>query len=74
MPFTDMQNMYINMTNDMSSPASICLVWRVYIFDISVTGIMVICTDPTSLMYIPVQERYISTDRYTPVRTEYAPE
>ncbi len=24
--------------------------------------------------YILVQERYISTDRYTPVRTEYVPE
>ena len=38
MPFTDMQNMWINMTNNMSSPASICLICKGYIFDISVTS------------------------------------
>ena len=43
MPFTDMQNMSINMTNNMSSSVSICLIWKGYIFDISV--ILVICTD-----------------------------
>ncbi len=32
------------MTNNMSSPASICLIWKGYIFDISV--ILDICTDP----------------------------
>ncbi len=44
MPFTDMQNVSINMTNNMSGPLSICLICKAYILDILV--ILVICMDP----------------------------
>ncbi len=44
-----MQNMSINMTNNMSSPVSICQICEGYIFDILV--ILAICMDPPLRMF-----------------------
>jgi hypothetical protein len=41
--FIDMQNMSINMTNNMSSPVSICLICKGYIYS---TVILVVCMEP----------------------------